>query len=92
MKKRNMVAQLAISVIPYLNIYGFYRIKKLRLGIILVVGLELTFLGLFVFMPFSGQIVFPVPYPLNYFIGAPMYLYFMYRWTLDYNMTASQTE
>lgn len=87
MKKRNMALQLGLAVIPIVNLIGFYRIKKLGLAIVLniiinVISYGFAFIGIALF---GAPIVLPIPFPWYLFVVSPVYLYFMYRWTKQYN-------
>jgi uncharacterized membrane protein len=82
-----MVVQLVLAVIPLVNLYGFYRIKRLQLAIALNIVINLASWGLV----FAGMAVMDepigLPFPYNYLVLSPIYVFVMYRWTKVYNAT-----
>ena len=82
----NVIAQILYCVIPYLWIYAFYRIEKLRFGLLLIL-LELMF-------SISLQTVLPFPYglivALASFIIVPIPL--IIKWSIEWNKKFSNKQ
>ena len=71
--------QIAFMFFPFVWIYAFYRIEKLRMGIILMI---------ITIFPFTGiQMLFPFPYgmimAIVIVIATP--IYFVIRWSNEWN-------
>ena len=78
-KPVNVGVQVLFCFIPFLWIYGFYRIEKLRMAIVLGFVTALPMIGL--------QIVFPFPYGvgLSYILAFAIPIYFIVRWSREWN-------
>lgn len=85
MNKRNMGIQLALAIFPLVNLYGFYRVKKLGMAVLLNLTLNGISLGVAFILKsdFMTWLGFP-PYS-NIMLAIPVYIYFMHRWTKQYN-------
>jgi hypothetical protein len=71
--------QMVYSVIPFLNLWAAYRIRRLRIFVLLLIVITI--------INFAVGFVIPFPYSLPVQIAiyiALVYLY-MKRWTLNWN-------
>ena len=85
-EKVNLGIQILLTVIiPFLAIYGFYKINKLVFGIIIVIGGFIASLSL--------QMLLPFPYGL---VAGMITVYviplgFILKWSINWNRTISQS-
>jgi len=71
--------QVLFCFIPFLVIYAFYRIKKLRMSIVL---------GIVTFIPIAGvEFLIPFPYGfiLSYILSWGIPIYFLVKWSREWN-------
>lgn len=84
-KPVNVNWQTLFCVIPYVWIWAFYRIEKLRMGILIAVGAGLA----------SGawSVIMPFPYGLlgNLVISIVFPIYFIRQWSREWNERVSRT-
>lgn len=71
--------QMIFSVIPILNLWAAYRIRKLRWFVLLLIGIwAITF-----------AISFLIPFPFSSVIDIAIYailvIYYMKKWTIEWN-------
>ncbi len=71
--------QTLFVILPYVWIYAFYRIEKLRMGIVLALVATGISLG--------PQMVFPFPYGLGtaLIITIVLPIYFIRKWSREWN-------
>lgn len=71
--------QIILCLIPYLWIYGFYRINKLQTGLLLTLVTFLASIGF--------QLLLPFPYGLgaSLLFGFILTIYFMTSWSNKWN-------
>lgn len=71
--------QVLFCFIPFLVFYAFYRIKKLRMSIVL---------GIVTFIPIAGvEFLIPFPYGfiLSYILSWGIPIYFLVKWSREWN-------
>ena len=75
----NVNWQTLFCVIPYVWIWAFYRIEKLRLGIVIAVGTAVVTV--------SVGMLLPYPYGLigNLIISIVVPIYFIRKWSYEWN-------
>ena len=78
-KSVNVGWQVAFCIIPYLWIYGFYRIEKLRMGIVLVFVSLGGSIGLQMLLPFPYGLVSAV------LLGIILPIGFIVNWSKEWN-------
>lgn len=64
-------------IIPVLWVYGFYKIDRLRIGIILVIVVIFVNFGLKLLLPFPYGLVVSI----SMSIGLP--IYFLRKWSIE---------
>jgi len=71
--------QTLFCILPYIWIYAFYRIEKLRLGIVIAIGTFALTIALGMLLPF--------PYGLagNLIISIVVPIYFIRKWSREWN-------
>ena len=82
-KPVNVNWQTLFCILPYIWIFAFYRIEKLRLGIVIAFGAG--------FISVLGSMVFPFPYGLvvNWAILIVIPIYFIRKWSAEWNERVS---
>ncbi len=85
-KRVNVGLQIVFCIVPYLWIYGFYRINKLRMGLILTLVTFLVSIGF--------QLLLPFPYGLgvSLLFGFILTIYFMISWSKKWNTQFSSVK
>ncbi len=78
----NVGWQTFFMFIPFVDIWAFYRIEKLRLGLVIIIGTSGADLGLRMMLPF--------PYGLSASIGMLIFsiaiqIYFIRKWSMEWN-------
>ena len=75
----NVNWQTLFCIIPYVWIWAFYRIEKLRLGIIIAIGTAAASISIGMLIPF--------PYGLigNLIISISVPIYFIRKWSHEWN-------
>jgi hypothetical protein len=83
-KPVNVNWQTLFCIIPYVWIWAFYRIEKLRMGIVIAVGAGLASVALGMLIPF--------PYGLlgNLVISIVIPIYFIRKWSIEWNDRVSK--
>jgi YVTN family beta-propeller protein len=78
-KRVNVIAQMIFAILPILWAWSFYRIKKLKRGLLLVISVQIAI----------GSLATVPPFPYNdlaYFaISIPIILYLMRNWSKEWN-------
>ena len=74
--------QTIFMIIPVVNFWAFYRIEKLRLGLVIVLAIEIP--------SFLFQMLLPFPYGLGVSIGMLVIsivipMYFVRKWSREWN-------
>jgi len=74
--------QIVFMFIPVLNFWAFYRIEKLRLGLVIILAIEIP--------SFLFQMILPFPYGLGVSIGMLVIsivipIYFVRKWSREWN-------
>ena len=71
--------QTLFCILPYIWIYAFYRIEKLRLGIVIAIGAFAATI--------AWGMAFPFPYGLvgNLIISIVVPIYFIRKWSREWN-------
>ena len=80
LKRVNVGIQVIFCIIPYLWIYGFYRIEKLRMGLVIIVVTFVASIGI--------QMLLPYPYGLGtaYIFSIVLPTAFIIRWSREWNV------
>ena len=80
LKRVNVGIQVIFCIIPYLWVYGFYRIEKLRMGLVIIVVTFVASIGI--------QMLLPYPYGLGtaYIFSIVLPTVFMIRWSREWNV------
>ena len=72
---------MALTIFPYVYLYAFYKIRKLRLGLLLNIGLGVP----------GALIQYLLPWPYGVFatwgISIPVMMYFVRKWSIAWNET-----
>ena len=81
-KPVNIGWQTIFMIIPILNFWAFYRIEKLRLGLVIILAIEIP--------SFLFQMLLPFPYGLGVSIGMfvisiAIPMYFVRKWSREWN-------
>ena len=71
--------QVVFVIIPYVWIYAFYRIEKLRIGIVLAIITTIVGIGFQMILPFPWGLAFAL------FGNAWLVVFFHRRWTKQWN-------
>lgn len=83
-KRVDVAVQVIFCIIPYLWIYGFYRIEKLRSGLVLVVATTISSVFLQMFLPFpyglASALILLIVIPIA----------FMVNWSKEWNRIISE--
>jgi hypothetical protein len=84
-KKVKLITQLLLSVIPFVNLAAFARIYHLQSA--LIIGIPNYILMLFVALGITYVNNSPhLFYPIYLILTTPIFIGFMYRWTIRYNL------
>ena len=85
-KPVNVGWQVVFCIIPYLWIYGFYRIEKLRMGLVITIVTFLVSVGF--------QLLLPFPYGLglSLIFGFIFTIYFMISLSQKWNTKFSSVK
>ena len=83
-KPVNVNWQTLFCILPYIWIFAFYRIEKLRIGIVIAFGVG--------FVSVLWSILVPFPYGLlgNLVISIGVPIYFIRKWSREWNERISQ--
>jgi peptidoglycan biosynthesis protein MviN/MurJ (putative lipid II flippase) len=84
-KPVNVNWQTLFCVLPYIWIYAFYRIEKLRMGIVIAIVTIVASVAV--------SMIFPFPYGLvgNLVISIGIPIYFIRQWSREWNQRVSHT-
>jgi len=74
--------QSLFVIIPIVNFWAFYRIEKLRLGLVIILAIEIP--------SYLLQMILPFPYGLGVSIGMVAIsivipIYFVRKWSREWN-------
>ncbi|MGB6463947.1 MAG: hypothetical protein WA799_03685 [Nitrosotalea sp.] len=75
----NVTAQILLCIIPYVWIYAFYRIEKLRFGLVMVAISFTSSIVLQMILPFPSGLIGAL---LIYFL---LPVPFIWKWSNDWN-------
>jgi len=86
-KPVNVGWQTLFMFVPFVDIWAFYRIEKLRMGLAIIIGTSLADVGL--------RMILPFPYGLGASIGMTIFsiaiqIYFIRKWSMEWNNKISQ--
>ena len=83
-KPVNVNWQTLFCILPYIWIFAFYRIEKLRMGIVIAIGTLAVSVTVSMLLPF--------PYGLfgNLVISIGIPIYFIRKWSREWNERVSQ--
>jgi DnaJ domain len=84
-KKVNLITQLMLSLIPFINLAAFARIYHFQRA--LIIGIPNYILMVFVALGITYTNNSPsLFYPAYLILTTPVFIVFMYRWTIRYNL------
>jgi predicted membrane channel-forming protein YqfA (hemolysin III family) len=88
-KSVNVTLQMILVVIPYAWIWGFYRIRKLRKGLVLMFGISIAvaFFGFLVNVSTGNDVrEFTNLTFVVYLLSALVGIYFIRKWSIEWNL------
>lgn len=84
-KKVNLITQLMLSLIPFINLAAFARIYHFQRA--LIIGIPNYILMVFVALGITHTNNSPsLFYPAYLILTTPVFIVFMFRWTIRYNL------
>jgi len=81
----NIAVQVILCIVPFVWLYGFYRIKKLTTGIVMVIGVAILVIIIQFLMPFD------LGYVIAWLVSFLVPIYYIVNWSQEWNCKFEQS-